>query len=381
MLFSEIVGQKEVKSRLLKMVSENRLPHALLFSGSEGSGNLPMAVAFAQFLLCSNKKDTSTPSGTDRDACGNCPSCLKINKLAHPDLHFAFPIAKSKEVLNSDMLLSEFREAFLQNPYLSLTNFFDELGAENKQPIIHVDESTNIIRKLNYTSYEGSYKIVIIWQPEKMNVQAANRLLKLLEEPPDKTVFILVSNYSEQLLATILSRLQQIAFLKLSEKDIADALVDKFGVQQQTAQQAAFLCNGNYNEAIMLLAEQDEQISFLQHFQSFMRIALKFDGGKALEWVDANAATGREKQKQFLQYSLEIFRDCLMYNFGNRDLVRLSGNEKQFLEKFAPYVSNKNFERLVEEFNSNYYYVERNANPKILFMDLLLTTNELINLR
>ncbi len=373
MLLSQIVGQKEVKLRLLKMVSDNRLPHALLFSGSEGCGNLPMAVAFAQFLLCSNKK-------TD-DYCNACPSCLKINKLAHPDLHFAFPIALSKEVRNSDVLISEFREAFLQNPYLSLNNWFDEIGAQNKQPVIPVDESANIIRKLNFTSYEGSYKIVIIWQPEKMNLEAANKILKLLEEPPDKTVFILVSNSSEQLLATILSRLQQIPFSKLSEPEIAQALVDKFGVQQQAAQQSAFLCNGNYNEAIMLLAEHDEQISFLQHFQSFMRIALKFDGGKALEWVDANAATGREKQKQFLQYSLEIFRDCLMYNFGNRDLVRLSGNEKQFLEKFAPYISGKNYEQLIEEFNSNYYYVERNANPKILFMDLLLTTNELINLK
>lgn len=371
MLLKEIVGQKEVKTRLVKMVHENRLPHALLFMGPNGCGNLATAVSFAQFLLCSNKQ-------TD-DSCGTCPSCLKTSKLVHPDLHFAYPIARSKDVPNSDAVLSEFREAFLANPYMSLDNWFNELGAENKQPIIPVDESANIIRKLSYTSYEGSYKIVIIWQPEKMNQESANKLLKLLEEPPEQTIFILVSNAPDQLLATIISRLQQIPFLKLDEKDVVSGLMQKYKVNEDAAKQAAFLCNGDFNEAIFLLAEHDEQLSFLQHFQSFMRLALKFDGGRALAWVDTNAATGREKQKQFLQYSLEIFRDCLMFNFGKRDLVRLSGNEKEFLEKFAPFVSQKNYERLVEEFNSSYYFVERNANPKILFMDLLLKTNELIN--
>jgi DNA polymerase-3 subunit delta' len=373
MLFSEIVGQKEVKGRLLKMISDNRLPHALLFLGTEGCGNLPMAVAFSQVLLCKNLQN--------QKACGNCASCVKLNKLVHPDVHFAFPIAKSKDVPNSDAVIKEFREAFLENPYLSLNNWFNELGAENKQPVIPVDESNNIIKKLSYTSFEGSYKIMIIWQPEKMNQEAANKLLKLLEEPPGKTIFILVCNSPGQLLPTILSRLQQIPFLKIRETEITEALVLKYGANEEAAKQAAFLCDGNFNEAVFLLSQHDEQLSFLQHFQSFMRLALKFDGNKAVQWIDVNAATGREKQKQFLQYSLEIFRDCIMFNFGENKLVRLNGNEKQFLEKFAPFVSQKNYEGLVEEFNSSYYYVERNANPKILFMDLLLKTNELINLK
>lgn len=373
MLFRDIVGQREVKDRLLRMVHDNRIPHALMFGGPPGSGNLPAAVAFAQLVLCKDRKQD--------DACGVCAACLKTGKLVHPDLHFVFPIAKSKDVPTSSAVIKEFRDLFLENPYLTLNEWFNELGAENKQPIIPVEESNNIIRQLSYTSYEGAYKIMVIWQPEKMNVQAANTLLKILEEPPEQTLFILVSDSPDQLLTTIISRVQQIPFYKLGEQDVIAALMERYKVNADAAKQAALLCDGNFNEARILLTQNDEQLSFLQHFQGFMRLALKFDCEKALQWIDSNAASGREKQKQFLQYSLEIFRDSLMYNFGSRDLVRLSGSEKQFLEKFAPFISQKNYEKLAEEFNSSYYYIERNANPKILFMDLLLRTNELINLR
>lgn len=373
MFLNDIVGQQEVKGRLLKMVNENRLPHALLFTGVDGSGNLPTAIAFAQYLFCTNRQAN--------DSCGACPSCMKTSKLVHPDLHFVFPIAKSKDVKRSNDVIAEFREAFLETPYLTLNDWFDSLGAENKQPIIPVEESGHIIRELSYTSYEGLYKMMVIWQPEKMNIEAANKLLKVLEEPPEQTLFILVCNNPDSLLATIISRVQQIPFTRLQENEITDALMKKFGVNRDVAAQAAFLCDGNFNEAIKQLTQNDDQLSFLQHFQSFMRLALKFDCDKALTWIDQNASNGREKQKQFLHYSLEIFRDCLMMNFGSRDLVRLGGNEKQFLEKFAPFINQKNYEKLVEEFNGSYYYIERNANPKILFMDLLLKTNELINLK
>ena len=373
MLYNQIVGQEEPKHRLLKMVNEGRVPHALLFSGKEGCGNLPAAIAFAQHLYCTNKKETG--------ACGTCISCNKVSKLVHPDLHLVFPIAKSKDVKSSNDLLKEFREAFLQNPYLTLNDWFNELSAENKQPIIPVEEANDILRKLSYTSYEGSYKIMVIWQPEKMNAESANKLLKILEEPPDQTLFIQVTNNPEQLLATILSRVQQIPFFACTESEITNALIAQFKINAEVAQQTAILANGNYSEALSILTHNEESVSFLNNFQTFMRLALRFDCGKALIWIDENATIGREKQKQFLQYALEVFRDCLMYNFGDKNLVRLSGQEKQFLEKFAPFVNQKNYERLVEEFNSNYYYIERNANPKILFMDLILKTNELINLK
>ncbi len=373
MNYNEVIGQSEAKLRLQKMVSSQKVPHALLFSGKEGCGHLPAALAFVQHLFCINK--------TEHAACGECSSCKRISKLVHPDLHVVFPISKSKEVKSSDDLVKNFREFFLENPYMSLNDWFANINAENKQPIIPVDEASDILRKLSYTSYEGSYKVVIIWQPETMNAAAANKLLKILEEPPDQTIFVLVSSNTEQLLATILSRVQQIPFYQISEEEIEKALMRKFDMNVEVAKQTAVLSNGNFGEAIQLLLHNDENISFLKDFQTFMRLALNFNAVKAVEWIDENASRGREKHKQFLQYALEVFRDCLMFNYGDKSLIRLSGQEKVFLEKFAPFINQKNYERLVEEFNNNYYYIERNANPKILFMDLMLKTNELINLR
>jgi DNA polymerase-3 subunit delta' len=373
MLYSDVIGQSEPKHRLQKMVAEERVPHALLFAGAEGSGNLPAALAFAQHLFCTSK----TPEG----ACNQCAACGKVSKLVHPDLHLVFPIAKSKDVKSSDDLIKEFREIVLNHPYLTLNDWFNELDAENKQPIIPVEQANDILKKLSYTSYEGSYKLMIIWLPEKMNTEAANKLLKVLEEPPEQTVFILVSSYPDQLLSTIISRVQQIPFYPSSESEISEALMKQFGLNAEAARQTAMLADGSYGQAIALLKESDENVSFLSNFQNFMRLALKFDCAKAITWIDECAALGREKQKQFLQYALEVFRDSLMYNYGDRSLVRLNGQERQFLEKFAPFVNQRNYERLIEEFNSNYYYIERNANPKILFMDLILKTNELINLK
>ncbi len=363
MLFKDIVGQTEAKDRLVKMANAHRVPHALLFSGKDGCGHLLAAITFAQYLFCKNR--------TNNEPCGVCAPCSKVSKLIHPDLNFVFPIAKSKHVKISNDLITDFREAFLHNNYLTLNDWIDEMNAENKQPYIYVDEAVDILKKLSYTSFEGSYKIMIIWQADRMNSEAANKLLKVLEEPTDDTIFILIANNIESLMATILSRVQHIPFYSVDEKEIASNLMDRLGVNETVALQAAFLSEGNFREALAALHKNDEGLSFLTHFQNFMRLALKFDSNKALEWVEENAGLGREKQKQFITYSLAVFRDALMHNFGERNLVRLSGNEKQFLEKFAPFVNQKNYQLLIEEFNSNFYYIERNANPKILFMDLL----------
>lgn len=372
MFFNQVIGQAEAKERLWNMVSDARIPHALMFTGPEGCGNLPAAFAFAQYLFCRNRRE--------HESCGECPSCLKAAKLAHPDLHMVFPIAKSKDVRKSDDVVKEFREVFLETPYITINDWFNSLDAENKQPIIPTEEANDIIRKLSYTSYEGGYKIMIIWQPEKMNAEAANKLLKVLEEPTDQTMFILVCNHPEQLLATIISRVQQIPFYKLKDDEIAAALVKQYNCQEAAARQAALLSDGSYREAQLLLQHNDSSAGFLAHFRAFMLVALKFDGFKASAWVDENAKTGREKQKQFIQYSLGIFRDCLMMNFATHDLVRHSGEEREFLNKFSRFVHQRNYEKLVDEFNNAYYYVERNANPKILFMDLVLKANELINI-
>lgn len=373
MVYSDIVGHQEAKARLIKMVNEKRIPHALLFTGQDGGGNLPAALVFAQHLLCSQP----TPDGP----CAHCSACSRVAKLVHPDLHLVFPIAKSKHVKSSDSLIKTFREHFLNQPYTNLNDWFLQIDAENKQPIIPVEESADILRKLSYTSYEGSYKIMVIWHPEKMNTESANRLLKILEEPPDKTIFILVSCKPDQLLATIISRVQQVPFFKADEEEVAQALVRQYQVDSQAAKQAAMLSGGVYGEAQKLLHENDEGVSFLNQFQSFMRLGLRFDAIKAMDWVEDFAKAGREKHKQFLLYGLEVFRDALMYTYGDKSLVRLSGQERAFLEKFAPFVHLNNYERLVEEFNSNYQYIERNANPKIVFTDLIFQINELLNLK
>lgn len=354
------------------MLQEGRVPHALMFTGPEGCGNLPAAFAFVQYLFCEHKSAD--------DACGVCPSCIKTSKLVHPDLHLVFPISKSKDVRKSDDLVKEFREAITETPYLTLHDWFNSLDAENKQPIIPAEEANDILKKLSYTSYEGGYKVMIIWQPEKMNTESANKLLKILEEPPDQTLFVLVCNHPEQLLATIISRVQQIPFYKIDTEDMVNGLIAQYGCQESAARQAALLSDGSYREAQLLLQHADGGDVLMQNFRAFMLIALKFDAFKAVGWIDENARIGREKQKQFLQYGLDIFRDCLMLNYGSASLVRHSGEEKQFIEKFSRFVHQRNYERLLEEFNTAYYHIERNANPKILFMDLIMKTNELINM-
>ena len=354
------------------MLQDGRVPHALMFTGPEGSGNLPTAMAFIQYLFCENKQP--------EDACGNCPSCLKTGKLIHPDLHLVFPIPISKSVRTSNDLLPEFRNMFLETPYLTIQDWFGSLDAENKQPLIPADEANDILKKLSYTSYEGGYKIMVIWQPEKMNASSANKLLKILEEPPEQTLFLLVCNHPDQLLSTIISRVQQITFQRIEIEDIVKGLVNEFDCQVPHAKQVALLSDGSYRDAQLLLQHLDGGTAYLQKFRTFMLIALKFDAIKAVSWIDENARTGREQQKQFLQYGLEIFRDCLMFNFGSTDLVRHSGEEKEFIVKFSRFIHQRNYERLLEEFNSAFYHVERNANPKILFMDLVMKTNELINM-
>jgi DNA polymerase-3 subunit delta' len=371
--FKDIIGQHEAKAKLLSMFADNRIPHALMLTGPDGSGNLLAAFAFIQYVFCTQKKDT--------DSCGTCPSCLKISKLSHPDLHIVFPIAKSSDVKTSNDLLIEFRESFLENPYITIHDWFNNLSAENKQPLIPTDEAGSILKKLSYTSYEGGYKVMLIWQPETMNAEAANKLLKILEEPPEQTLFILVCNQPDKLLTTILSRVQQLLFLKINPEDISSGLINQFGCQEKQAKEAAFMCDGNYREAQLLLLQHEEEHGFLQLFRNFMMIALNFDAIKAVAWIDENARVGRERQKQFLQYGLEIFRDCLMHNFGSADLVRLSGEEKTFVTKFSKFIHHRNYEKITTEFNSSFYYIERNANPKILFMDLIMKINELINLK
>lgn len=372
MLFKEIIGQQAVKERLIRSVKEGRISHAQLFLGPQGSGNLALAVAYAQYISCGNKQDN--------DSCGECLSCIKYNKLIHPDLHFVYPVALSKNVRVSTDVAAQWREAFLDNPYITLFNWFELLEAENKQAVIGVEESGEILRKLSLTTYEAEYKIMIIWQAEKMNPAAANKLLKILEEPPEKTLFILVCESEDQLLRTIVSRTQLIKVNKISDSELVHTLTTQHGQTPDAAQGIAQLSNGDYAEALLLLNQNETAAQNLAAFQKLMRASLKFDPKTVMAWIDEISQAGRERQKNFLNYALHIMRESMILNYADASLNKLGAEEQGFVTKFSPFIHSNNVERFIEELNKAHYHMERNANPKILFMDLAFKFNELLNL-
>lgn len=372
MLFKEIIGQHAVKERLIRSVKEGRISHAQLFLGPQGSGSLALAVAYAQYISCSNKQE--------EDSCGECPSCVKYNKLIHPDLHFVYPVALSKDVRVSTDKAKEWREAFLDNSYITLFSWFETLDAENKQALIGVDESGEILRKLSLTTYEADYKIMIIWQAEKMHPAAANKLLKILEEPPDKTLFLLVCENEDQLLRTIVSRTQLIKIPKIMEVDLIKTLVERHAVAPETAEGIAHLADGNYSEALLLIHANENAGQNLASFQKLMRASIKFDPKAVMAWIDEVSTAGRERQKNFINYALHIMRESLILNYGDASLVKLGAEEKDFVKKFSPFIHMNNIERFIEELNKAHFHMERNANAKILFMDLAFKFNELLNL-
>jgi len=362
MKFQDVIGLDEVKQLLVSSVDENRVSHAQLFLGKEGIGKLPMALAYVQYLNCEDKKEG--------DSCGECPSCLKISKLAHPDVHFSFPIIKSGTSDVSDNYVSQFREAITHNPYIDHSRWYQFLGEEKKQGIIPTDESNLIINKLSLKAYEGGYKVLIMWGAELLHPSASNKLLKIIEEPPEKTIFILLAEDQEKILPTVLSRTQIIKFRNLSADEVEKGLVAKFNIEKESAKSLAFLTEGNFLEAMHLATdENDEQFNFV-NFRNWMRLCFQRDVLGVVPWVEEIARIGREKQKIFLQYGLHLLRQCLIGNYGQDDLVRLFGSEKDFAGKFAPFIHSDNIVELMNAFDKAHRDIGRNANAKILFLDL-----------
>lgn len=372
MFFRDIIGQSEAKQRLLSTVSGNRISHAQLFFGHEGYGALPLTLAYAQYIHCTNR-------GAD-DSCGECPSCQKYAKLVHPDLHFVFPIAMSKDVRVSTHLIAQWREALLENAYLTLDEWFDKIEADNKQPVIGTDESGEILRKLSLTTFEGEYKIMIIWLAEKMNITAANKLLKILEEPPDKTLFLVVTENEDQLLRTIVSRTQLVKVRAIADADLRDALMQRHGLSFEDAEKVAFQSDGSYATARQVINRNEQAAFNLATFQKWMRAALKFDGPKVISAVDELATVGRERQKNFLLYALTLVRESLLLNYADQSLVRMSGEELAFISKFAPFIHAANGEKFIEELDKAFSHIERNGNAKMIFLDLSFKANELLNI-
>jgi len=380
MQFSEILGQEHIKNHLTQSVQLGRIPHAQLFVGPEGSGTLPMAIAYAQYLLYSN-------NGAENFG-GNESCNLKFLHFAHPDLHFIYPTVTTEEVKSKPKsidFIQEWREFLNLNTYGGLFDWFKILDVKNKQGEIRVDDAQEIVRSLSLKSYEGGYKVMIIWMADKMNIEASNKLLKILEEPTDRTVFILITENEEDLIQTIRSRCQVLDFNGLPEQVIAEALVKKEKLDQNTASKIARQAQGNYNKALKLISEDNEDLPFEQWFVIWVRAAFKAKGNAAaihelIEWSEEIAKMGRETQKKFLTFCLEMFRQALLLNYQATSLVYLEPKVEKFkLENFAPFVNGNNILAIYKELNDAIYHIERNGNAKIILTDLSIKLTRLIH--
>jgi DNA polymerase-3 subunit delta' len=361
MLFRDIIGQKEVKEQLIQSVKENRVSHAQLFLGPDGSGNFALALAYAQFISCSARQEA--------DSCGECSSCRKFNKLIHPDLHFSYPFIVSKEKETSLSDLEEWREMVLNNPYFDLNEWRNRLDAQNKQPNINTKECSNILQRLSLKPFESEYKTMIIWLPEYLKNEG-NRLLKTLEEPAEKTLIILVAKNQDQILNTILSRTQLVKIPALNKQDIVDYLVQIKNIAEAQASRIAYLSDGNLQIALNLLKE-DESDDF-RIFSSWMRMTFADKGSQIFEFVESASKLGRENQKNLLQYGVNLIRECVMIISGAEELVHLQSSEMDFVKNFSKHLDLAQAEALVNELEKAHYHIERNANPKILFLDVSL---------
>lgn len=373
MLFSEIPGLEKTKQILISSVKNQHVAHAQLFMSSEGGAGLAMALAYATYINCEEKGE--------QDACGKCSSCIKFNKLIHPDLHFVFPVTTTRQVPKDPLsaaYLKEWRSFVLANPYAGLQDWANFIGSENKQPNISVEESRNVIRTLSMKSFEAEYKIFILWLPEIMNAQAANALLKILEEPPVKTLLLLVTNNTEKIITTILSRTQKVKIRPFRDEEIREFLLTKsFVADEKKAGQLAYLADGNANEAIRLVQEVEEDNH--QLFRDWMRVCYK--GKNIIElvsWMEIFQKMGREGQKGLLQYGLGILRETLICKYSEKELLRLQDEEFKFVDGFAKATDSRKIEEISGLLNEAFYHIERNANPKITFFDVSLRISSIL---
>lgn len=370
MTFSEVIGQEEARDRLLQMVAEGRMPHAMMLCGPKGSGKMALALAFASYLLCSEHDGKA-------DSCGSCRQCAMLRKWEHPDLHFTYPTIKlpsmgSEHKPISDDFAAQWRQLLSHGPYFSMEQWMKEMGAENQQAIITAGESDELTRKLSLKSSQGGYKVSLIWLPERMNIECANKLLKLIEEPPSQTVFIMVCEEPSKLLETIRSRTQRIDVKRLPVETIQQALIERRGIDDDTARRIARTANGSWMAAIGALNADNENELFLDMFQQLMRLAYSRKVKDLKRWSEAVNAFGREKQKRFLEYLLRLIRENFIYNFHNDELCYMTQREEAFAKNFARFVNEDNIIPIYELANRAIRDIAQNANGKIVFFDLAL---------
>ncbi len=362
MQFKDIFGQELLKKRLIQSVQDNRVSHAQLFLGPTGSGSLALAVAYAQYLNCENKQV--------EDSCGLCSSCRKYTKLIHPDLHFSYPFFAKKKDETASNYMEQWRSLFLKNPYLNLDSWRNHLGEDNKQANINIAECHQIIKKLSLKSYEGAYKVLIMWLPEYLDKQG-NALLKLIEEPPANTLFLLVAENQDQILTTILSRTQLIKVNRLKEQEVIQYLLVNKGLNENKAKQIAYISDGNIQKAQNLISEEEND--HLDLLKNWMNFCVTDRGSNIIEFVENSLAKlGREGQKSFLLYAINMMREVLLLKENLVELVFLPEIEQDFADRFSQRFDHAQIEAVVAEFEKASYHVERNANPKILFLDVSL---------
>lgn len=371
MLFQDIPGHNLLKEKIITSVKKGKLGHALLFTGDNYSAVLPFALATTTYLMCTNRGES--------DACGQCAACVKNSGMIHPDVHYSFPVFKSgsaKQVRSEDFY-DTWRETLAENPFLSVEKWFKVLGIQNQQATIYTAESDHIVSKIAFKAYESDRKVVLIWLPEKLESEAANKLLKSIEEPPDETYFFLVSHEPEKILPTILSRCQKYPVPATATAEISKYLIRKHQVSEEKANQLAAISGGNPGKAIEEILAPDDGARYFEYFVTWMRLCYAFNITGLTEWIEEISGTGREHQKSFLSYVLHMFRENMILHHQNSKHY-LSDEERKFSEKFSEFIHNRNILQLNDVINQAYLDIENNGNARIVFMDTSFKIHHLI---
>jgi DNA polymerase-3 subunit delta' len=361
MLFKDVVGQEEVKSRMIHEINSEKISHAQLFLGQTGYGSFALALAYIQYLFCENKTKT--------DACGVCPNCQKNNHLAHPDVHFVFPTVQSISK-TSDPMLKEWREMVGKSPYFNLNDWINFTDDKGRRPIIGTEESKELLHKLSLMSYEGGYKVVVIWMAEEMNTAFSNKILKTLEEPSAKTLLILVAEKGDYLLPTILSRTQIRKIPRLSFPEVVEFVQKNSSLPLHEIESLVARTEGDVCDIQAHLAHVDSESGNRELFIEMMRSSFKKNVVEMMDWADKIAGIGREQQKIFLEYAIHMCRQSILKNYTDDQLTRVSNEEAAFLKNLAKFITGNNIVDFMKIFSDAHYHIERNANPKILFTHL-----------
>lgn len=369
--FGDVIGQKEVIGRLKAEVEQGRTAHALLLTGPRGAGKLPLALALARRLCCMH------PEGGE--ACGQCVSCRQWEKLAHPDVHFVFPIVNNKKV--SDDYLPLWRKMLMESTYTDLGHWMELIDAGNTQPLIYAPESDQTFRKLSLKSSQGGWRVVVVWLPERMNEACANKMLKLLEEPPERTAFLMVSEEPERLLPTIVSRTQRIYVPRIEEEDMVRVLTTRYGQTEEEAHSMAHRADGSFLKMLEMMGQSGEQALCFELFTRLMRLAWQRDIRGMKAWSEQVAVLGRERQKMFLEYAQRMVRENFIANFHRGEMNYMGPDEQQFATRFAPFVNERNIVGMTDLLGKAQEHIQQNVNPRMVFFDLILNMTVLIKMK